>query len=332
MIFSGTTLVTGAAGFMGSHVVESLVRNGVNVRATARPRKDLSFFNNLGVEFIPADLTKPDTLERLFEKYVERVFHLGAICNFSTPYARLHPTNVSGVDHITRLALEKKVKAFVHVTSTSVYGAYPGKPFHEDGVREPRDDYGRSKRDGENIVFDRMKQGLPAIIVRPCTVYGPRCNDGAGKVFSRPSAITAIPGSGTQKLSNIRAEDAADAMIHLSGIDDAMGRVFNLADDSNPTVAEALTLAAQTFGTSIPKLRLPLAVVKIAARLDGWISARRGRIPDLEYDAVNYLYDDYIVDNSRLKDTGFKLSYPDFKQSMRQMGQWYRASNDARSE
>ena len=78
------------------------------------------------------------------------------------------------------------------------------------------DNYGRSKRDGENIVFNRMKEGLPAIIVRPCTVYGPRCNDGAGKVFSRPSAITAIPGSGNQKLSNIRAEDVADAVIYLS--------------------------------------------------------------------------------------------------------------------
>ncbi len=52
-----------------------------------------------------------------------------------------------------------------------------------------------------------MREGLPAMIVHPCTVYGPRCNDIAGKVFSRPSAITAIPGHGKQLLSNIRAED-----------------------------------------------------------------------------------------------------------------------------
>jgi nucleoside-diphosphate-sugar epimerase len=323
MKFSGISIVTGAAGFMGSHVVESLVRGGVKVRATSRPRQDTSFFEKLGVEYVAADLTQPDTLPRLFEGGVDRIFHLGAICNFSTPYEKLYPTNVAGVDHFSRLALENKVKVFVHVTSTSVYGYYKGRPFSETAEREPMDNYGRSKRDGENVVFKRMEEGLPVIIVRPCTVYGPRCNDGAGKVFSRPSAITAIPGSGNQKLSNIRAEDTADAMIHLSEMDNAVGDIYNLSDDSNPTVKEALTLAAKTFRTSPPKLHLPLAIVRCVARLDGWVSGLRGKIPELEYDATKYLNNDYIVDNSKLKQTGYKLKYPDFTSSMKQLGEWY---------
>jgi nucleoside-diphosphate-sugar epimerase len=324
MIFSGISLVTGAAGFMGSHVVETLVREGIRVRATSRPRKDTSFFENLNVEYVPADLTKPDTLPPLFEGNVDRVFHLGAICNFSTPYEQLYPTNVAGVDHITRIALEKKIKRFIHVTSTSVYGYYKGSPFSEDDHRDPMDNYGKSKRDGEDIVFKKMNQGLPAIIVRPCTVYGPRCNDGAGKVFSRPSAITAIPGNGNQKLSNIRAEDVADAVLYLSLKEDAVGQTFNLSDNSNPTLKQALTLAAETFRSSVPKLHLPLSIVKIVARLDGWISGMKNKIPDLEYDAVKYLNNDYIVDNSRLKATGFQLQYPDFEESMKQIGKWYR--------
>jgi len=323
MKFSGISLVTGAAGFMGSHVVESLARKGVKVRATSRPRKDTSFFKNLGVEYVAADLTRPETLPPLFEGDVDRVFHLGAVCNLLTPYEKLYPTNVAGVDHLTALALKKKVKVFVHVTSTSVYGYFQGRPFTEDSPREPMDNYGKSKRDGENVVFDKKKQGLPVIIVRPCTVYGPRCNDGAGKVFSRPSAITAIPGSGNQKLSNIRAEDTADAMLYLSEKDDAVGQIYNLSDDSNPTVNEALTLAAKTFRTSVSKLHLPLSVVRLVARLDGWVSGFRGKIPELEYDATKYLDNDYIVDNTRLKKTGYKLKYPDFTASMEQLGQWY---------
>ena len=326
MKYSGISLVTGASGFMGSHVVEALAQKGVRVRATSRPRRNLSFFEKLGVEYVPADLTDPQTLPPLFEGDVDRVFHLGAICNFSTPYKRLAHTNVNGVDHITRLALEKGVKCFVHVTSTSVYGRYTGTPFTEDSAREPVDDYGKSKRDGEDIVFKRMVEGLPVILTRPCTVYGPRCNDGAGKVFSRPSAITAIPGSGRQRLSNIRAEDVAEALIHLSGLDEAIGQIYNMADDSHPTVEEALTLAAKVFGAKPPGLHLPLSIVRFAARLDGWVSRMKGRIPELESDAVNYLYDDYIVDNSRLKNAGFKLQYPDFAESMRQMGAWYKAT------
>ncbi len=326
MRFSGISLVTGAAGFMGSHVVEALAKRGDRVRTTSRPRGDLSFFENLGIEYVPADLTVQETLPPLFKGDVDRVFHLGAICNFSTPYKRLVRTNVYGVDYITRLALEKGVKCFVHVTSTSVYGRYKGTPFTEESERKPVDDYGRSKRDGEDIVFQRMAEGLPVILTRPCTVYGPRCTDGAGKVFSRPSAITAIPGSGRQQLSNIRAEDVAEALIYLSGLEEAIGQIYNLADDCHPTVEKALNMAATVFGKKPPNLHLPLSIVRFAARLDGWISARKGRIPELERDAVNYLYDDYIVDNSRLKRTGFRLQYPDFAESMRQMGNWYKAN------
>ncbi len=209
MAYTGITLVTGAAGFMGSHLVEHLVSLGVRVRATARPRRDTSFFDRLGVEFVPADLTKPETLPPLFAGGVDRVFHLGAICNFSTPYEKLHPTNVAGVEHLTGLALKAGVKRYIHVGSTSVYGPYRGVPFREDAPRTPQDDYGRSKRDGEDVVWRRMREGLHAIITRPCTVYGPRCNDGAGKAFSRPSSIAAIPGHGRQRLSNIRRRPSA---------------------------------------------------------------------------------------------------------------------------
>jgi UDP-glucose 4-epimerase len=324
MEFSGITLVTGAAGFMGRHLVEYLAGRGARVRATARPKKDLSFFERLGVEFVPADLTKPETLPPLFAGGVDRVFHLGAICNFSTPYERLRPTNVAGVDAITRLALEAGVRRYVHVGSTAVYGAYRGVPFREDDPREPRDAYGRSKRDGEDVVWRRIAEGFPGIVTRPCTVYGPGCNDGAGKAFSRPTAITAIPGTGTARLSNVRAEDVAAAVDHLSRRDDAVGKAFNIADDSHPTVEEALVAAARAFGGKPPTLHLPLPLVAAVARVQGWIAARRGTIPDLELDAVGYLGADYVVDNRRLKETGFRFQYPDFGESMRWMGDWYR--------
>ena len=323
MVLGGISLVTGAAGFMGSHLVEHLVNEGIQVRATSRPRKNTSFFDRLGVEYVGADLTRPETLPALFEGPVDRVFHLGAICNFSTPYSRLRPTNVDGVKALSGLALEKGVQSFIHVTSTSVYGRYRGRPFREDDPREPCNDYGLSKKDGEDIIFGRIKEGLPAVIARPCTVYGPRCNDGAGKVFSRPSSIGAIPGNGRQRLANIRAEDVAGALLHLSLRDDARGQAYNLAEDTNPTLEEALTLAAETFGTRPPTRHLPLAVVRIAARIGGFFAGLAGKIPDLEYDATAFLYDDYIVDTTKLKETGFKLAYPDFTASMHQMRTWY---------
>jgi len=321
MEFSGITLVTGAAGFMGSHLVEYLASLGCRVRATARPRKDTSFFQRLGVEFRPADLTRPETLPPLFEGGVDRVFHLGAICNFSTPYDALYPTNVLGVKHITRLALENRVRRYVHVSSTSVYGPYQGRPFSEDSPRRPADDYGRSKRDGEEVVWRRVREGLPALIARPCTVYGPRCTDGAGKAFSRRTSIAAIPGHGRQLLSNVRAEDVAAALEHLSLLEDeaVVGQAYNIADDSHPTVEEALTLAAESFGGRRPGIHMPLGAVKAAARVQGWTARMKKKVPDLEYDAVRYLYHDYVVDNAKLKATGYTFLFPDFRGSMKDL-------------
>jgi len=122
----------------------------------------------------------------------------------------------------------------------------------------------------------------------------------------------------------------AAAVYYLSFTDAAVGQAFNLAEDTHPTLEEALVMSAEAFGTKPPKMHLPLWLVKTVARLDGAVSARKGRIPDLELDAVKYLYADYVVDNSKLKALGYRMVYPDFSQSMKQMGQWYRAEAEQR--
>jgi len=154
-------------------------------------------------------------------------------------------------------------------------------------------------------------------------VYGPGCTDGAGKAFSRPTSITAIPGSGKQLLANVRAEDVAAALEHLSHLEDAVGQTYNIVDGSRPALEQALRLAAEAFGTKPPRLHLPVPMVKAMAWVDGTLSALRGKVPDLEVDAVNYLYDDYVVDNTKLKETGFVCEYPDFGASIKQLGEAY---------
>ena len=207
MQYTGISLVTGAAGFLGRHLVAHLVRGGVRVRAAVPPWENTGALAELGLELARADLTVPQTLPPLFAGGVDRVFHLGAICNFSTPYSVLRRVNVDGVQRMTELALKAGVHSFVHVSSTSVYGPYRGIPLVEDAPRQPQDDYGRSKRDGEDVVWQRVLEGLPAVVLRPCTVYGSGCTDGAGKVFSRPTSLGGIPGGGWQRLSNVRVED-----------------------------------------------------------------------------------------------------------------------------
>jgi UDP-glucose 4-epimerase len=142
-------------------------------------------------------------------------------------------------------------------------------------------------------------------------------------VFSRPTSLGAIPGNGGQRLSNVRVEDVAAAAYHLSMRDDAVGQAFNVADDSHPTIEEAMSAAAEAFGTKAPSLHLPLSLVAVAARVQGWAARLSHRIPDLELDAVRYLSGDYVVDNSKLKATGYRLRFPDFAASMLDLGRRY---------
>lgn len=320
MDYTGTSLVTGATGFVGRHVVAHLRSHGVRVRAAALPKDDTRELESLGAEIVRADLTLPDTLPPLFAGDVDRVFHLGAICNLSTPYRVLHAVNVAGVERITALAVGAAVRTFVHMSSTSVYGPYRGIPFVESAPCLPQDDYGRSKRDGENVVWQRMREGLPAVILRPCTVYGPGCGDGAGKVFSRPSRLGAIPGDGAARLSNVRVEDVAAAAYYLSTRDDAVGEAFNIADCSHPTIKHALQLAAEAYQTPMPRMHVPLPIVSAFAYARGAVARLTRRIPDLEPDAVRYLYDDYLVSNAKLLTTGYRFLYPDFAESMHELG------------
>ncbi len=112
-------------------------------------------------------------------------------------------------------------------------------------------------------------------------------------------------------------------MEHLSLLEGIEGEVFNIAENTNPTLEEALTLAAETYRSKVPSLHLPLPLIKLIARVDGLVSGLKGKIPDLEYEAVKYLYYDYVVDNSKLEKSGFKLQYPNFKESMKQLGELY---------
>ncbi|EMJ89208.1 NAD-dependent epimerase/dehydratase family protein [Leptospira meyeri] len=319
MKFSGITLITGANGFIGFALLNELAKNpSLKIRVTDLNNDRINLLNNKNIEYIRSDIRNEVDLKKLFSG-VDRVFHVAGICNLSTPYETLKPINVNAVEKITDFALENKVKAYVHFSSSSVYGIYRGTPFKETDFCNPMDAYAKSKYDGEQIVLTKISKGLKAVILRPCTVYGPGCNDGAGKVFSRPGKIAGIPGRGDKKLANVRVEDVSSAAIFLSEKDNVFGEIFNIADDSHPSLGEALDLASIAFGSKINKIHIPLGILKVLAKLEAPIAKLRGKIPDLEFEAIKYLYKDYCMDNQKLKSVGYTIKYPDFKNSILKM-------------
>ncbi|XDD46606.1 NAD-dependent epimerase/dehydratase family protein [Leptospira sp. WS39.C2] len=319
MKYTGTTLITGANGFIGFELLKELSKDStLKIRVTDIRDDKIQLLKKSNIEFIKSDIRNEKELSSLLSG-VDRVFHVAGICNLTTKYETLKPINVDAVEKLTEIAFGNKVKAYIHFSSSSVYGTYQGKPFQESDTCHPKDAYGKSKYNGEQIVTEKMKKGLKAIILRPCTVYGPGCNDGAGKVFSRPGKIAGIPGDGKMKLANVRVEDVVSSAIYLSEHEECFGNIYNIADDSHPSLEEALSLAAKMFGSKINQLHIPLFLLKVIAKLEAPFAKLKGKIPDLEYEAIKYLYNDYYMDNQKLKLTGYRFKYPDIVSSMESM-------------
>jgi len=177
------TLVTGADGFIGSHLVEALVKMGHEVRALAQ----YNSFNNWGwlesidclksVEVICGDVRDPFFCKRACEG-VEQVYNLAAL--IAIPYSYVAPssyvdTNVLGALNICQAALDSGVSRVIQTSTSEVYGTAQYVPINEAHPLQPQSPYSASKIGADNIALSYHNAfELPVTVVRPFNTYGPR--------------------------------------------------------------------------------------------------------------------------------------------------------------
>lgn len=182
-------LVTGGAGFIGSHLVDALLARGEQVicldnfndyYAPARKRRNIArALEQPGYTLVEVDFRDPAALEQVFATHrPQRIAHLGAMANarFSVHHAPLYvQTNVAGTVTMLELARRYEVENFLLASTSSVYGSSP-TPWHEElPADRPLSPYAASKRSAELHAFTYSHlYGLPTTVVRFFTVYGPR--------------------------------------------------------------------------------------------------------------------------------------------------------------
>lgn len=174
------TLVTGATGFIGSHLTDALVARGETVRCLVRSTSDVRYLKTLGVELVYGDLRDEASLIAAV-KGVSTVYHLAAQVRPHKPVIRrgelndlYTQVNATGTGNIARAASAQGVSKFIHFSSIAVVGE--GLGISESSPCSPITDYGRSKLQAEEIVISLVKnKNLPATIIRPGQIYGPRC-------------------------------------------------------------------------------------------------------------------------------------------------------------
>ena len=239
-------LVTGAGGFIGSHLVEALGSQGARVRAFIRynSRTDAGFLHELPpdlngqVEIVAGDLRDGDAI-RGAVKGCEMVFHLGALV--AIPYSYLHPvevaeTNFMGTLNVLMACRNLEVERLVHTSTSEVYGTALRTPIDEGHPLQGQSPYSASKIGADKLVESFYRSyGLPVLTIRPFNTYGPRQSTRA----VIPTIITQALRQNTIRLGNLNAtrdftfvDDTVSGFLKGAQANGVEGGVFNLGTGS----------------------------------------------------------------------------------------------------
>jgi len=171
-------LVTGASGFLGSHLCHRMTAEGHEVRALVRPTSDLSRLKGLPLEQITGDVTDPETVRRAVRDGEAVIHAAAAISYWGRDATQQAQVNVEGTRHVAQTCQTEGVKRLVHVSSVAAIGIpkNPERPASEEfpfNLEHSGLNYHLSKRRAEEAVLSEVARGLDGVIVNPATIFGP---------------------------------------------------------------------------------------------------------------------------------------------------------------
>jgi len=328
MTISGNVLVTGGAGFIGSHLVDHLLAQGLHVTVLDNfrngRRENLPCPVPRGLEVIEGDIVDRPTCDRAMRE-VDTVFHLaclGVRHSLHSPVEN-HQVNALGSLNVLEAARDVGVRRFVYVSTSEIYGRARDFPITEQCTPWPLTVYGSSKLAGEHYARSYFEcYGLPVVCVRPFNNYGPRSHfeGDSGEVIPRfiLRALAGQPpvifGDGSHTRDFLYVTDCAAALARIASADSLVGDVVNLGygeETRIDTLARALLEATGRTDlkpvfdaprpADVPKLWVDTAKLKTAIGFHPSVSLREGIGRTLEYFSTLYRDNPGALDQIRTK-------------------------------
>jgi nucleoside-diphosphate-sugar epimerase len=250
-------LVTGATGFIGSHLVEALVRQGAQVKCLVRNKNRLGWVRNSPVEYVVGDCREKTSLVQAVQD-VDWVFHLAGATT-AVSEKTYFEVNGLGTENLVYACIKNNpgLKKFIYLSSQAAAGPNrSGGGKKESDPCEPVSPYGKSKLLGEELALARAGE-LPLVILRPCAVYGPR-DKGFYTLFKSLSRhIKPCLSDHNQQISMCYVEDLVRAILLAGETQTESGEIFFLADGHDYRMEEIGEIFAQAMEINALNLRLP---------------------------------------------------------------------------
>jgi nucleoside-diphosphate-sugar epimerase len=269
-------LVTGASGFVGSHLAEALARGRIKVKLLVRKTSRLPFRPGPGMELVFGDVTDLESLRQAV-KGVKVVYHLAGILR-GADFSAYQKVNAQGTRNVCLAAEgEKGVKRLVYVSSLSAAGPSPlGKEIDERTPSRPVSYYGQTKRMGEEIALSFRKK-FEVSILRPGAVYGPRETDIFEYFKMVRQGWVVNGGDGTQKVSFIYVEDLVCAILLAGNSPKAKGQIFFVSDGKSLSWNGLSSQIGRALKKTYKTFNVPLGIVRIVAFLGDQAARWTGR-------------------------------------------------------
>jgi dTDP-glucose 4,6-dehydratase len=275
-------LVTGAGGFIGSHLTEALARAGANVRAFVRydSRGSAGWLDGIdaatrqGIEIARGDLRDASTVSAAVAG-CEVVFHLGALVaipwSFHSPDAYVS-TNVIGTLHVLEACRRYDVTRLVHTSTSEVYGTAQYTPIDERHPLRPQSPYAASKSAADALTISyHLTYGTPAVVIRPFNTYGPRQSLRAVV----PTIAAQLLAGTSVKLGSVHptrdltyVTDTVDALVRAGTATGIEGRTIQLGTGRETRIGDLADMLARIVGATLVIERDPERVRPAASEVE----------------------------------------------------------------
>lgn len=259
-------LVTGAGGFIGSHLTAALLSAGRPVRALDLHLDRIQHLaGSPDLTLLEADIRDRAALEEALSG-VETVFHLAAAhLGAATPESAFREVNIEATRNLTSMASKSGVQRFVHCSSVGVFGRIENPPADETTTCRPELTYEKTKLEGEKVVLQEARAGsLSVIVLRPVWVYGPGCGRTEKLFRAIRKGRFVVGGSGETMRHCIYIRDMVDAFLLAETSRETSGEVLIIGDREATTVRELVDSIATITGAGSPR-SIPLGILWAAA-------------------------------------------------------------------